>query len=248
MYALCILSFDFRSSLAYVLVSFLRASGCDVLRTSSGYFLLSAPDRYVNEAWFGLNGAEDCGSEFTDIHGGHRLSVLAPRPVLAALASNVFDSASASSAAAKPKSCEDMRACYNCVRHYWNSEGQHAAAGVLAGFCDDACGLKFTGSGYVDLNAPDAPKPLTDDANGGGAEGSSGGTGSSVDNTAPSSNKDPSTTKNPPSDGGGGSTNAPGAGKGNLSGNSSGAAAASWPLRAASLLLAALSFIATRML
>jgi len=224
-----------------------------------GYFLLSAPDRYVNEAWFGLNGAEDCGSEFTDIHGGHRLSVLAPRPVLAALASNVFDSASTSSAAAKPKSCEDMRACYDCVRHYWNSEEQHAAAGVLAGFCDDACGLKFTGSGYVDLNAPDAPKPLT------GGEGSSGSsTGSSGgDNTPPSStdngstntdNKDPSTTKNPPSDGGaevgdgGGATNAPGTGKGNLSGNSSGAATASWPLRAASLLLAALSLIATRML
>jgi hypothetical protein len=222
-----------------------------LLCLSPGYFLLAAPDRYVNEAWFGLNGAEDCGSEFTDIHGGHRLSTLTPRPVLVALASNVFESASAD--ASKPKSCEDMRACYNCVRHYWNAEDRHAAAGVLAGFCDDACGLKFTGSGYVDLNAPDAPKPLT------GGEGSSGSsTGSSGDSTTlPTDNGSANTdNKDPPSSddggaeagGGGGSTNAPGAGKGNLSGNSSGATAASWPLRASGLLLAALSIIATRML
>jgi len=139
-----------------------------------GYFLWSAPDRYVNEAWFGMNGVNDCGASFTDQYGGHRLSALSPRPALQAL-SGVFGGKGG--AGAQARSCADMANCYRCTRHYWNIE-THTAPGVLAGFCDEYCpGLKFTGSGYVDLNAADAPKPWTPSDTDDGTDGGDGGDG-----------------------------------------------------------------------
>jgi len=132
-----------------------------------GYKLSSAPDQYVNEAWFGLNGVSDCGSDFTDIHTGHRLTALAPRPALNALAGEFGGKDS------QARTCSDMANCYNCVRNYWDIE-KHTADGVLAGFCDSYCpGIEFTGSGYINLNAANAPKPWSPSDNDGNVDGAS---------------------------------------------------------------------------
>jgi len=105
-----------------------------------GYLLQSAPDSYVNEAWFGVNGVEDCGSSYTDQHGGHRLSALKPRPVLSAVATSFSGTSSAA------KSCADMAACYNCVKAASDIE-THSAPNVVNGGCNAACGLQLSGTG-----------------------------------------------------------------------------------------------------
>ena len=106
-----------------------------------GLQLYAAPDRYVNEAWFGVNGVEDCGDEFSDSDGGHRLSQLSPRRAATEIAS-VYGG-SASTALTTPKTCQAMKACYDCARA--NSDPRtHEASGVVAGECDTVCGIVFS--------------------------------------------------------------------------------------------------------
>jgi len=105
-----------------------------------GYWLHSAPDQYVNEAWFGLNAVTNCPG-FTDIYGGHRLSALTPRPVVAALTTLQGGAAGAD---ATPKTCEQLVPCWSCAN-------QHTQAEISSGACDGVCNFVFGG------RTPNAP-------------------------------------------------------------------------------------------
>jgi len=183
-----------------------------------GYNLDSAPDGYVNEAWFGVNAVTDCGNSFTDQYGGHRLSALAPRPVIAQMTS-IFSGAGGS--AAQAQSCSAMAACYNCVKAAWNID-THTAPDVVSGKCNAACGLNLGGDGGSGTGGDNNNGSTGTD--GGSDNGSSGTDGGNTDGSSTGSN-------------GGGSNN--GGGNGNVDNPSAASAHAS-----SMLLLAALAFAA----
>jgi hypothetical protein len=140
-----------------------------------GYWLQSAPDSYVNEAWFGVNGVEDCGSTYTDQYGGHRLSALKPRPVLSAVATAFGGSPSTA------QSCADMAACYNCVKAA-SDITTHSAPNVENGGCNAACGLQLSGSGTGGNSGGSSGGTNT------GNNGSSGGTNNNGGSTGTNNN------------------------------------------------------------
>jgi len=85
----------------------------------------------VNEAWFGLNGLDDC-TGVQDYQSAHRLSVLKPRPVLGAL-HNFFGESRPQPA---PMTCAQLQPCWQCSI----DQGRE---GVVAGKCNSQCGMSF---------------------------------------------------------------------------------------------------------
>jgi hypothetical protein len=96
-----------------------------------GYWLQSAPDHYVNEAWFGLNSVVDC--HVSDTNGGHRMSALQPRPIYNAM---IGTYGGVGGADAAPKSCAELQNCWTCSQ-------AHTPAAIATGSCNDACNLNF---------------------------------------------------------------------------------------------------------
>jgi len=99
-----------------------------LLHDVCGYFLESAPDGYVNEAWFGLHATEDCGVSTAK---GQRLTALRARPVTVAIAS-LFSGPND----AQPRSCDQMKPCWSCTT-------TNADKDIMAGKCDSVCGVNF---------------------------------------------------------------------------------------------------------
>jgi len=145
-----------------------------------GYDLQSAPDGYVNEAWFGVNAVQDCGSAFTDQYGGHRLSALAPRPIVARMTEL---NGGAGGAGAKAQSCADMAACYNCVKASWDIE-RHSAPDVTSGKCNAACGFTLGGNGGTGGGITGGNSTGGGDNNTGGGDNNGGGGGNVDDDGA----------------------------------------------------------------
>jgi len=103
-----------------------------------GYALGSAPDGYVNEAWFGLLQPNTCGVE---VGGGFRLDVVVPRPITGALAG--LWGASISSINSSFSSCQDLKPCYDCLMAHTDEQLAETTA------CHVAC------FGKSDLNPAD---------------------------------------------------------------------------------------------
>ena len=149
-----------------------------------GYYLTSAPDNYVNEAWFGLHGVQDCAISHAD--GSHRLSTIVRRPVVDAI-TKVFGGAGGSTEA----SCDGLKTCWQCA--VYNTE-----ADVSAGKCNAQCGMKL-GSGTTTT-----PTTSTDGSTGAAAPPSS---------SAPSgvTSENPSQGTNDPNNTNGGGVSTPNA-------------------------------------
>jgi hypothetical protein len=147
-----------------------------------GYYLPSAPDGYVNEAWFGLNRAIDCGDAVGSGAGAtHHLTALSPRPVVASLTAVYGGPGGAD---ATQPTCEQMRPCYQCVAQ------QHSAAEVAGGACNAICSLKLG-----QLVTPDSSS-----SGGSGGSSESGGSSGGNNNNSTGGNNGSS------SGGGGGSS------------------------------------------
>jgi len=94
-----------------------------------GYQLWAAPDGYVNEAWFGLNGVQDCGDMVgSGAAATHHLTTLTTRPVIKAI-TTVYGGAG--NVTAFP-TCEQLRPCWACVT-------ARSAAETANGACHDEC-------------------------------------------------------------------------------------------------------------
>jgi len=145
-----------------------------------GYYLESAPDQYVNEAWFGLNGVVDCG----DMVGTtHHLTALTPRPVIKAI--TVVYGGEGGAAAVQP-TCAQLRPCYQCVTG-------HTAQEVAAGQCTAVCK-------QLDVVQPgeNGSTGGSDSSTGGSSSsssstggGSTGGSGGSTSSSSSSSGSNP---------------------------------------------------------
>jgi hypothetical protein len=87
----------------------------------------------VNEAWFGLNGINDCGDKL--VTGGtahHHLTTHIPRPVISSLAQTF----GAPNSVPAP-TCDQLRPCWTCTT-------SNTQADIVSGKCNAACGLQFT--------------------------------------------------------------------------------------------------------
>lgn len=121
-----------------------------------GYYLTSAPDNYVNEAWFGLHGVEDCKTSHAD--GSHKLSAIVRRPVVDAMTKAFSGPGGATEA-----SCKGLLTCWQCSVYSTEAE-------VKNGGCNRQCGMRL-GSGTTTTPPPDgttgAAAGATGAANGG---------------------------------------------------------------------------------
>lgn len=173
-------------------------------------------DGYVNEAWFGLNRAIDCGDHVGEgASAKHHLTALSPRPVIAAL--TAVYSGPGGADAAQP-TCAELRPCWQCVT-------AHSATEVAAGACNDICKLQLGGT----ITPPPGNGNSTgnDGSSGSGNGGSSGTNGGGGKGSSTGTNTAPSST---------GSSDGPDNGDGNVTP----AAASSIGVDAATLLLALL--------
>jgi len=157
-----------------------------------GYYLPSAPDSYVNEAWFGMNGVTDCGTADSDT--GHRLSSLQPRKVLTDINNGVPPTL---------YSCSTLKKCWDCVASAWGTienARAHIAPGIANGDCNSACGFGFSASSSTGTTGT-APTATTTKNNGTTTTTSTDGTTTvtTPDGTSTTTTPDGSTVTTTPS-------------------------------------------------